>query len=420
VDSNRKKIKILFISHSSYFNGAEICLLNLVENIDKDVFDPVVVFPEQGPLLDKIKSFDVRTYIVPLERWITYKFENPLKKTTLRSRTQNIMNIIDNESIDIVHTNTAVVLEGAIAAKIKGIPHVWHIHEFLQGHSELNAVLPLPFVYQIMFELSDRLVTVSNYSKRQFQGLIDEKDITVIYNGIEENNLPSDKNFVRNEFKFSNNDLVAVSVGLLSEAKGYDNLLKTAEICKDKGINVKFIWVGGSVNKTEKDFIKKTKKRGLEEKVFYLGFRQNIPELLRSSDLMICFSTMEAFPLSILEAMAAGLPVITTDCGGPAESVINNETGFIVPVNDPQKLSDKIIELSSSAGKRKLLGDNGLKRFEDNFSIKKYINSFELLYKETVNIEKFASPRELAFIESSYDLYETVSNEHWKKLKKKK
>lgn len=414
-----KKIKILYISHSPYFNGAEICLLTLVRNINKGLFEPIIVFPYNGPLIEEMKTLGLRTYISPLERWVRYKYDKPVKNIDMYIRSQNIAKIIAQEAVDIVHTNTSVILEGAIAAKIKSIPHVWHIHEFLKGHSELHPCIPVPLIYEIMNYLSESIVSVSHYVKEQFKSIVNDEKITIIHNGVEENEHLVN-NLIRDILKVGDDELIAVTIGLLTEAKGYNNFLEAAAIVHDKGHKIKFLWIGGGSKETLRNFKSKIKKLGLKSTVFYLDFRNDISRILKASDFLICPSTMETLSLAILEAMAAGLPVITTNCGGPSECVVDGETGFIVPVNNPVSLSEKIVEISCDEQKRKTFGENGRKRFMSNFMANKFAEKFENLYTKLIKNgnSKKITLKENTLIESFSQFYQNISECHWKMMEK--
>ncbi len=414
------KNRILFISHSSFFNGAEICLLTLVKTLNRDLFEPIVVFPNAGPLEQEIKLLNVKTYITPLERWIRYKSDEPVQNIDFKNRVQRITEIIEKESINIVHTNTSVVIEGAVAAKIRNVPHVWHIHEYLKDNTEFYPCLPLPLTYAVISCLSEKIISVSGFVKGQFEPIINIDKISTIYNGVEKNRAEKNDNLLKKNFGIDDNGLIAVTVGILSEAKGYLNLLESASIVRDRGYPVKFFWVGGSDKKTLRDFKSKVKKFGLKDSVFYLGFRKDIPEILKCSDLLICASTMETLSLAILEAMAAGLPVITTNCGGPSECVEDGLTGFIVPVNDPARLSEKINEISSDSQLRKRLGENGLRLYLSKFRADLYNKNFEDLYSKIIKDKKSEtiSVKEEILTESFLELYQGISEHHWKRLKK--
>jgi len=415
-----KKNKILFISHSSYFNGAEICLLTLLKTLNRDVFEPVVVFPNSGPLEEEIRLLNLKIYITPLERWIRYKSDRPIFNSDIKNRVQGIINIIEKESVYIVHTNTSVVPEGAIAAKIKNIPHIWHIHEYLKGHTSFYPSLPLPLIYGCICALSEKIVSVSEFVKGQFEPIINTNKITTIYNGVAENKQTNNNNLLRKTYGIRDNEIIGVTLGILTKEKGYNNFLESARIVRDQGYQVKFIWVGDGDKKTIRDFKLKVKKFGLKNSVIYLGFRKDIQEILKCSDFLMCTSIMETLSLAILEAMAAGIPVITTNCGGPSECVTEGITGFIVPINDPIKLSEKIIEISSDIELRKTLGENSLKCFQDKFIANNFTERFEDLYLKIINDKNFEtiSLKEKILLESFLQLYEGISEQHWKTIKK--
>lgn len=411
------KIKILYISHSPFLNGAEICLFNLVKNLNKDIFEPIVVFPQEGHLVEKINNLGIKTYISPLERWIRFKFDKRVKNSNVILRSQDIMDIIEKESVNIVHTNTSVIIEGAVAARLKNVPHIWHIHEYLNGHMDLKSVIPLPLIYSIISYLSAKVVSVSEYARSQFKLREDNNKFSVIYNGVDENNAFLNTRLFADYRKKNKNELALITVGLLTEAKGYDNLLEAASLVYKKGYNVKFFWIGGAIKKSLRNFNSKIRKLGLKDSVFFLGFRSDIPEIIKSSDLLISTSLNETLHLVVLEAMAAEKAVIATKCGGTSECIIDGETGYLIPINDPYILSEKIIELVNDSQKRKIMGENGLKYFKEKFSMQKYVEGFEKLYLKVINENKQESitESEKDIIMSILNLYdENVSDYLWK------
>jgi len=406
-----RKIKILYISHSAYLNGAEICLYKLVKNINKNIYQPIVIFPENGPIIGKFNELGVKTYILPLERWIRFKYDKKLNKSNISSRCKNIMEIIEKEEIRVVHTNTSVILEGAIAAKLKGIPHIWHIHEYLKGHPDLKTIVPLPLVYLIISFLSYKIVSVSNFAQSQFDSVSDNSNQIVIYNGIDEKE-NCEINHVLKDFKEKYSDeIIAITIGLLTESKGYENLLEAAYLVQKKGYKVKFLWIGDAFNKSLRNFKTKIKKLGIKNTVFYLGFQPDIINSLKYTDMLISSSQNEALPTVIIEAMAAERAVIATNCGGTSECVVDGVTGILVPVNDPIRLSEKIIEMAIDTQKRKKLGENGLKRYQEKFTSSTYIREFEKLYSDT--LDNYPVNSNLGFesniVESMMQIYEHLS-----------
>ena len=110
-----------------------------------------------------------------------------------------------------------------------------------------------------------------------------------------------------------------------------------------------------------------------------------LPDLLNVMDVFILTSFSEGLSNSIMEAMAAGLPVVATNVGGNPELVIHNETGFLFPSQDASILAQQIIELANNPEKRHKMGLAGRKRMEDFFTLEKIIQNYENLYRSVIN-----------------------------------
>ena len=121
---------------------------------------------------------------------------------------------------------------------------------------------------------------------------------------------------------------------------------------------------------------------GVNQSVNFLGHRADIPQLLTLSDLLVLPSYTEGLPLVILEAMAAGLPVVATPVGGIPEVVIHQETGFLVPVENVQALGDAILRLLQNPLLRNEMGNKGLEMVNENFSLEKMCGEVFDIYEK--------------------------------------
>ena len=123
---------------------------------------------------------------------------------------------------------------------------------------------------------------------------------------------------------------------------------------------------------------------GLANRIHFLGQRRDVDELLARAQASILATNWEGFPLSILEAMRAGLPVVATEVAGIAESVRDGETGYLVPRGDVEVLRDRIRRLLADADLRTRLGANGRKRFEGHFTLPLFVQNTLAVYEEVV------------------------------------
>jgi glycosyltransferase involved in cell wall biosynthesis len=407
-----KKIKILFLSHSALINGAEVCLLTLLKYLDRTKYEGVAVLPGDGPLREKVEALGCRCHVTPLEWWIRSSDYRGCAEPRLASRLESLTRIVDLERPDLIHTNTSVIWEGALVARSLAIPHLWHIHEILDGHPNMVPVFPLELVYRVMDHLSSKVVPVSRASMRQFPPDFPVEKLTLIHNGVDTEIFRRENiaNSLRDELGLGSNEALAVTVGSLTECKDHDNLLKAILRVQEVGAAVQFLIVGGGSAEAEAALHVRIRELGIEQSVRYLGFRQDVQRILNGSDLLVLPSRHEAFPLVILEAMAVGKPVVATDCGGPAEILEEGVSGYLVPARSPDALAQRILELIRDPLRMKAMGDAGLRRFAENFGPEVYARKFTFLFDELAATGTSpSSPEEEVFWDVLPDLYERCS-----------
>ncbi|HAY33469.1 MAG TPA: hypothetical protein DCY06_04975 [Bacteroidetes bacterium] len=411
-------IKILLVSHSPFLNGAEIALYNLATNLDKNKFEVHMVFPFDGPIAAMAKKAGIFCHFTPMERWIRFVSERPNVNCELSQRVDKLCSLIKELGIDIVHSNTSVLIEGAIAAALTNTHHVWHIHEFLKQHPELRLIFPIEYVYNVIEQLSDKVVSVSDFVKSQFE-FQDKGKLVTVYNGIEESHVLNQNNYIREHCNLNESDLIVIAVGLLSRTKGFTTFLETANLTAKAERNIKFVWVGGNSSNSLRMFRRFVKKNNLENSVFYLGHRMDVRQLIESSDMLICTSILETFSLTIVEAMSVKKPVISTNCGGPVETILDNHTGYLIPIDDSSKMSELILELSGNKQKRESMGKNGYKQFMERFTLDKHVTSIGHLYSELSGryIDNDALRSRFLTAESILQVYEKASSKNWSEMK---
>jgi len=215
----------------------------------------------------------------------------------------------------------------------------------------------------------DVIIAVSQGIKKVLEdGGIDPGLIKVIPDGIDYSPFEeaASSQYLRRELNFEPDDFLVGIVAHLADHKGHKYLIKATEILKEKAPRIKVIIVGEGPLRMELD--KLVKRTHVEEMVFFLGFREDIPNILASLDLFVLSSYLEGMGSSILDAMASRLPVVATRTGGIPEVVVNGETGLLVPPMSPAALAKAILRVYENRELGDRLGQKGYEVVHQKFS----------------------------------------------------
>ncbi len=378
------RLKLLFISHSPHFGGAERCLYYLLKGLHREKYDISVILPPK-PLIHRlhqrnlrklIEDLDIPVHLSPIRWWVGRWPRYRAFADGLTERVAKIVHLMKKERFDLAVSNSSAFAEGALASRYCGIPHLWYVHEMLVDDPVLRSFMPLERLYRIMDRLSTGIVTVSHAVKRQFDPYVMKEKLHVVHTG-----LPEIKPVAMDQPKKIMFDLpqhvpVVTFVGILSERKGVVDFVDSAPYVLKRFPKTIFVLAGPEGGKGREVMIQINKCR-IRDSFRILGNRNDVPHILSASDMLVLPSLADPLPLAVLEAMAAGIPVVATRSGGCEEMVVDGVTGRLVPVKNPAALSQAIIELIGSPSKRVLMGLNGSRRFADHFNYTHYISRFE-------------------------------------------
>ena len=384
-----EKMKILIVMHGAGSGGVEKSLRTLCKYINKDKFQVTVALPSEGPMKAYLDNLGIKTCITPIDSWTPIQFhfgERHYYKflSGLKERVHSIVDIIKQNEIDIVHSSTLSVADGAFAAMLAGRPHLWHIHGKSVGTlNTYGCYLPVEILYHLVKDLSGQLIAVSHDVSRFLELYIPGSNVPVIYNGLDIKEfddfarLPS---MFRDEFGLKNKKVVAL-VGRISGVKGIEDYIDSAEQVLRIRKDAVFLIVGTDEDtKLAEAMKKKVREMKLSEGIIFTGMRNDVPALLRQADIFVCSSKAEGFSYSIVEAMAAAKPVVTTRCGGPEEIVIHGESGYHVDIGRPGQIADAVQSLLGSDQLLKDMGNRSRQVLEQRFSAENYAMNFEAVY----------------------------------------
>lgn len=284
----------------------------------------------------------------------------------------------------IVHTYSIGALEYQICSflvGVKGRIHAEHGRSFLDLHGtnrKHNMLRKLinPFITKWVPVSDDLRVWLHK------QIGISEKKIELIYNGIDTKKFQPGEYYPRYPQGFLDNDQIIFGhVGRLDPVKNQKSLLvgfkELNELCSNQK-KIRLVIVGDGPLKDELKNV--ARELDIEKKVWFTGARNDIAELLRSFHVFVLPSLAEGIPMTIIEAMATGLPVIATRVGGNSEVVIHDTTGITIPPGDINGLVDAMRKYVDNPEMRKIHGQEGRKRVLEHFSVaqmtKKYLKEY--------------------------------------------
>ncbi|MGE5221286.1 MAG: glycosyltransferase family 4 protein [Omnitrophica WOR_2 bacterium] len=390
----RPKTKILFLAASDDLYGSDVVLLDLLNRLDLSNFEPVVVVPSDvklpGRFSRKLSQAGIRYYHYPLAI-IRRKYLNPsglvqylfllIKSCFWLSR------LSQKEKVNLIHTNSLMIIPGAVIAAIKGIPHVWHIHEAPGGPALLQKIQAM-----MLQHIGIHIIAVSDFVKKQWTAINPalQSKMVMIHNGVDLSQFyPGvDVSNLRKELGCKGTHSLIGVVGRISYRKGQHVFIKAIPPLIQKFPQARFIIVGDVFPDHELEYdslIKMVSDYGLKDYVIISPYKENIAQVIAAIDILVLPSIMtEAFPTILLEAMASAKPVIATACGGAEEIVTNQEDGMIIPMNDPDSLSKAISFLLQNPDFAKNIGKAGRGKMEQEMTIQNFTQRLIDLYQSIV------------------------------------
>ncbi|MDP4098949.1 glycosyltransferase family 4 protein [Paenibacillus sp. P96] len=375
-------LKVAYIDHTARWSGGEVALYNILTHIGEHI-EPLVILAEEGDLADRLRQKGIDVRILPMDEAIRNRNRNavnfgaPAAALKMLSYGKSLAPLLKQENVQCVHTNSLKsAIYGAVAAKSAKIPLIWHIRDHI-GPPYLKPIVAKGIRLLSRF-LPNGVIANSKSTLRALE-LPANKKTLVVYSAFAKTIGPAgetDSGKDASEFN-------VVLVGRLANWKGQHILLEAARSFKEDA-RVKF-WLAGDALFGEQDY-----KRQLEEtitryglkNVNLLGHVDDIQGLMRRCDLLIHTSiTPEPFGQVIVEGMAAGLPVIASNEGGPTETVVHGETGLLIQPGDPAKLAESIRWMLEHPEERKLMGQKGMIRVKENFVIENTVKDIVRYYK---------------------------------------
>ena len=377
--------EVVYFTDSTAFGGAEQVLLTLLRGLDRSRWRPVLVHhPEPGlaPLLEQARGLDVRLRQVPRTR---------SAGTAARvGQLVRLIHFLQAERPAVFHANLSwprACKYGLLAAATARVPAIiaWE-------HSLGPPSAPRRSIYlqRLISAGVHNYVAVSEALARHLVQLyrLPAKKVRVVHNGLVTEPFARPVNAgLRSRLAGRPARPVVLTTARLDEAKGHRFLLQAACLVPE----ARFVFAGSGPEREALEA--QAQALGLAERVTFLGYRADIPDLLAASDVFVLPSLAESFGLSVLEAMAATRPVVATAVGGLPELVKDDVTGVLVPPADSTALAGAIRALLADPARAQRLAAAGHARVHQDFAADRMVDRITGLYDEMLS--KHTSTRQL-------------------------
>ena len=356
-----KEENVLFIVRTMGLGGTENVVLQLCEILSEKV-NKIVVCSSGGVHEKKLQEMGIKHYVIP-----DIASKNPMD---MLKSCRSIKNVIDKEQISIVHSHHRMAAFYAELVAPRSVVKVANAHNTFTDKKKLT---------QLAYR-STKVIAVGEMVKKnltEYFGIPKEK-ICVIHNAVK----PFDGNIVPVEAlcqEHTKGNVLIGNIGRLSEQKGMSYFIEAAEIAAKAHPEARFIIVGDG--EESEQLHAQVKAKGLQNKVLFLGYRNDIQNVMSQLDFVVLSSLWEGLPLTPIEAYSVGKTVVGTAVDGTTEIIRDGIDGYLIEPRNPMQLAEKMNELIENPEMRESMGIQAMKRYQDEFSFEKLSERYIAFYE---------------------------------------
>ncbi|MFQ5772741.1 MAG: glycosyltransferase family 4 protein [bacterium] len=385
----QQRIRILHIITNLPIGGAQDNTLLTAERLDRKKFDVSLMCSSEGVWVRRaLQLTDLRIIFVDeLTRKIQPVFDIIAMWRMFR--------IIKQGHYTIVHTHSSKPgLLGRIAAQLAKVPIIIHTIHGFPFNEFMNPIVKYFYIYieRFLSKISDRIITVSklNLEKAVKLRIANRTKFVNVYSGIDFDkfDLKIDIEAKKQELGLLNGEKIVGMVGRFSKQKSPLDFIKAIPEVLKENHNVRFILVGDGELKQE--MYKLAEKLGIDSRLMFLGFRDDVPELLQILDVFVLTSLWEGLGRSLTEAMYTGRPVVATKVEGVPELVKDGETGILVQPKDIHSIANGIQKLLRDEKKAIQLGKAAKQRNSHDFDAERMVADLENVYTQIIASKKIS------------------------------
>lgn len=364
---------VLHLIHTTGPGGAETIFMQLARSLEGGDWKSHVCVTGEGWLTDALRETGFEPIVLP----------NSDRRAYLRG----LVRIIRSLGVDLVQAHLlGPSFYASLAGILCGVPVISTYH----GACDVNPRVSLRerLRYGLICRGSRKIVLVSDSLRQELlgRGYAAPEDTAVIANGIDTAVFRprADPSF-RRDLGLADHQILVGAVGNVRAPKDYPTFLRSAALLAERSPDYRFVIVGENQGPRYEELLRLRAELGLGERVAFAGFRPDVHRVLNSLDVFVVSSRTEGFSLAAVQAMASGVPVVATRCGGPEEILTDGRDGLLVEVGSPEQIAGAVDRLRTEPGLRERLTRTALQRVEESYSIVEMLRRYEELYRWAVS-----------------------------------
>ena len=364
-----KKIKIVHVQLLPLLSGAQNVMLAILNSLDKNKYDVYIISKPGGPLVERVLDLDYN--YIPLK-----SFRRNISIMDIVAFIK-LFRIFKKHKFDIVHTHSSKPgFIGRIAARIAGVPQIVHtVHGFPFHPYQKKLIMSF---YRSVEKLAglfcDKVVFVNNSERETAiaDHLVQPEKAVTIYNGIKLPEIEMQKKEIGDKF------IIGSCLRFWKQKNIIETIDAAIRVCK-KNEKIQFIFIGdGELYEVAENMVNDS---GYKDRIYLPGWQNNPTDWLQKFDVFLLYSKWEGLPLSILEAMSYGLPIVASDIKGNNE-LVSEVNGILVPINDIDRLSAVLLSLPNENGKLREWGENSRKLVKEKFDLTGFTRKYNKIYDQ--------------------------------------
>ena len=348
--------------------GLEMMVVNLLARLDCSYYQlAVCCYDSQGSLVSRLSDKGIAVHL--LRRRAGVDFAYILK----------LANFFRKSGVQILHLhNPTAFFYGTLAGRLARVPCI----VYTEHGRDFSASRKVKIINRMLARMVDRIIAVSVAGKEYLakeEGIARDR-IQLIYNGVEDTQRLTTRSqeAIRRELGLTSKRPVIGIVARLDWIKNHASLLRAMQIISRNYPDAILLVVGDGPLKADLQIL--AEQLRIQDKTYFLGARTDIPDLLSVMDVFVLCSHNEGLSLTLIEACAAGKPIVATDVGGNREVVKHQINGLLVPANESQSLAMAIQKILGDKDAAREMGRKGCTVFAEQFTIDTMVDTYQKLY----------------------------------------